>query len=37
MIDIYVVIWHLENLNLKTILRPSILGGMPLKRSPVYS
>ena len=31
MIDIYVVIWHLKHLNLKTILRPSIVGGMPLK------
>ena len=37
MIDIYVMIWHLESLNLKTILRPSILEGMPLKRSHVYS
>ena len=27
MIDIYVIIWHLKNLNLKTILRPSIVGG----------
>jgi hypothetical protein len=32
MIDIYVMIWHLKSLNLKTILRPSIVGGMPLKR-----
>ena len=31
MIDIYVTIWHLKSLNLKTILRPSIVGGMPLK------
>ena len=31
MIDIYVMIWHLKSLNLKTILRPSIVGGMPLK------
>ena len=31
MIDIYVVIWHLKNINLKTILRPIIVGGMPLK------
>ena len=31
MIDIYVMIWHLKSLNLKTIPRPSIVGGMPLK------
>ena len=35
MIDIYVMIWHLKSLNLKTILRPSTLGGMPLKRTHV--
>ena len=29
MIDIYVIIWHLKNLIIKTILRPSIVGGMP--------
>ena len=33
MIDIYVMIWHLKSLNLKTILRPSIVRGMPLKRT----
>jgi hypothetical protein len=31
MIDIYVMIWNLKIINLKTILRPSTLGGMPLK------
>ena len=31
MIDIYVMIWYSKFLNLKTILRPSIEGGMPLK------
>jgi hypothetical protein len=35
MLDIYVMIWHLKSLNLKTILRPSIVGGMPLKRTHV--
>ena len=25
------MIWHFKSLNLKTILRPSIVGGMPLK------
>ena len=30
MINIYVIIWHLKTLNLKTISRPSIVGGMPL-------
>ena len=30
MIDMYIMIWHLKFLNLKTILRPSIVGGMPL-------
>ena len=35
MIDIYIMIWHLKSLNLKTILRPSIVGGMPLKRTHV--
>ena len=35
MIDIYVIIWHLKSLNLKIILRPSIVGGMPLKRTHV--
>ena len=35
MIDIYVMIWHLKGLNFKTILRPSIVGGMPLKRTHV--
>ena len=29
----YIIIWHLKYLNLKTILRPSIVGGMPLKRT----
>ena len=37
MIDIYIIIWHLESLNLKTILRPSIAGGVLLKRTHVYS
>ena len=32
MIHIYVMIWHLKFLNLKIILRPSIVGVMPLKR-----
>jgi hypothetical protein len=36
MIDIYVMIWHLKFLNLKTSLRPSIVGGMPLKRTHVF-
>ena len=31
MIDMYIMIWHLKFINLKTILRPSIVGGMPLK------
>jgi hypothetical protein len=31
--DIYVMIWHVKSLDLKTILRPSIVGGMPLKRT----
>jgi hypothetical protein len=35
MIDIYVMIWNSKSLNLKTILRPSIVGGMPLKRTHV--
>jgi hypothetical protein len=35
MINIYVMIWHLKSLNLKTILRPSTKGGMPLKRTHV--
>ena len=35
MIDMYIMIWHLKFLNLKTILRPSIVGGMPLKRTHV--
>ena len=35
MIDIYVMIWHLKSLNLKTILKPNIVGGMPLKRTRV--
>ena len=35
MIDVYVMIWHLKILNLKTILRPSIVKVMPLKRSHV--
>jgi hypothetical protein len=35
MIDIYVMIWKLKNINLKNILRPSIVGGMPLKRTHV--
>ena len=29
------MIWHLKSLNLKTILRPSIVGGMPLKHTHV--
>ena len=33
MIDIYVMIWHLRSLNLETFLRPSIVGGMQLKRT----
>ena len=37
MIDIYVMIWHLKSLNLKTILRPIYGGGMPLKHTHVYS
>ena len=35
MIDTYVMIWHLESINFKIILRPSIVGGMPLKRTHV--
>jgi hypothetical protein len=35
MIDMYIMIWHLKFLNLKTILRPSMVGGMPLKRTHV--
>ena len=35
MIDMYIMIWHLKILNLKTILRPSIVGGMPSKRTHV--
>ena len=35
MIDMYIIIWHLKIINLKTILRPSIVGGMPLKRTHV--
>ena len=35
MIDMYIMIWHLKNLHLKTILRPSMVGGMPLKRTHV--
>ena len=35
MIDMYIMIWHLKFINLKTILRPSIVGGMPLKRTHV--
>ena len=35
MIDMYIMIWHLKILNLKTILRPSIVGGMPLKHTHV--
>ena len=35
MIDMYIMIWHLKILNLKTILRPSMVGGMPLKRTHV--
>ena len=31
MIYVYVLIWHVKNLNLKTILRPNIVRGMPLK------
>ena len=31
----YTMIWHLKFLNQKTILRPSIVGGMPLKRTHV--
>ena len=31
----YIMIWHLKFLNLKNILRPSIVGGMPLKRTHV--
>ena len=37
MIDIYIMIWHLKSLKLKNILRPSIVGGKPLKRTHVYS
>ena len=29
------MIWYLNSLNLKTILRPRIVGGMPLKRTHV--
>ena len=29
------MIWHLKVLNLKNILRPSIVGGMPLKHTHV--
>jgi hypothetical protein len=29
------MIWHFKIINLKTILRPSIVGGMPLKRTHV--
>ena len=35
MIDIYVMIGHFKSINLKTILRPSIVGGKPLKRTHV--
>ena len=35
MIDMYITIWHLKFINLKSILRPSIVGGMPLKRTHV--
>ena len=35
MIDMYIMIWHLKFLNLKTILRPSMVGGMPLKHTHV--
>ena len=35
MIDMYIMIWHLKIINLKTILRPSMVGGMPLKRTHV--
>ena len=35
MIDMYIMIWHLKIINLKTILRPSVVGGMPLKRTHV--
>ena len=31
------MIWHLESLNLKPLLRPSIVGGMPSKHTHVYS
>ena len=27
------MIWHLKTINLKTILKPSIVGGMPLKHT----
>ena len=37
MIDIYIMIWHLKSLNFKTILRSIYGGGMPLKRTHVYS
>ena len=37
MIDIYVMIWHLKSINLKIVLRPSIVGVLPLKRTHVYS
>ena len=36
MIDIYVMIWYLKSLNLKTKLRPIYGGGMPLKRTHMY-
>ena len=35
MIDTYIMIWHLNFINLKTILRSSIVGGMPLKHTHV--
>ena len=36
-IDIYVTIWHLKILNLKTVLRPIYGGGMSIKtHSRVY-
>ena len=37
MIDIYIMIWHLKGFSLKTNLKPSIVGGMPLKCTHVVS
>ena len=35
-IYIYVMIWHLQSLNLKTSLKPIYGGGMPLEHTHVY-